>query len=449
MSTEDLFERAAKADPSAMPLAERLRPRRLEDVVGQDHLLGPDKILRRAIEADRVPSMILWGPPGTGKTTLARLLATAGGAEFVPFSAVLGGVKEIRAIVEAARRRLAERRQRTLLFVDEIHRFNKAQQDALLPHVEQGTVILVGATTENPSFEVNAALLSRCRVFTLKSLSDEALRAVVRRGLETVGLSAEVAAEDLLVAQADGDARRVLTALELAADVAGAAGAATLDARTVAEAASRALRHDRGGDAHYDVVSAFIKSLRGSDPDAAVYWMLRMLEAGEPPRFVLRRMIVFAAEDVGNADPKGLEVALNAARAFEWVGLPEGEIPMAMAATYLASAPKSNAAYLALGAAREDVRSQGTLPVPMHLRNAPTALLKEIGAGAGYRYPHDHPGGFVAETYLPDALADRRYYSPTDRGDEGVIATRLARYRAEVARARDENAPGKDEEEEA
>ncbi len=405
-------------------------------------MLGSGKALRRVIEADRVPSMILWGPPGTGKTTLAGIIAGRTGAELVPFSAVLGGVKEIRIIMEAARRRLWEHRRRTILFIDEIHRFNKAQQDALLPHVEKGTVVLIGATTENPSFEVNAALLSRCRVFTLRPLDPRDLAKVVSRGLDAVEMDANEEARSLLVAQADSDARRALTALELAADAARAAGRSSIDAQTVAEAASHVLRHDKGGDAHYDVVSAFIKSMRGSDPDASLYWMLRMLEAGEPPRFVLRRMIIFAAEDIGNADPRALTVAMDAARAFEWVGMPEGEIPMAMATTYLAGAPKSNASYKALGMAREDAKSHGTLPVPMHLRNAPTELMARMGAGANYHYPHDYPDGFVPADHMPEKLQNRRYYEPTSRGAEAEIGERLKRFRRKVAEARNNRAKG-------
>ena len=422
---DDLFSQAARRDGVGAPLAERMRPRCLDEVVGQPHLVGEGALLRRAIEAGRVPSMILWGPPGTGKTTIARLVADRAGAEFVPFSAVTGGVKEIRETVAAAARRLAEHRRRTLLFVDEIHRFNKGQQDALLPHVERGTVILVGATTENPSFEVNAALLSRARVFRLHPLSAEAIETLLRRAVRHLGVEASDEALCALARAADGDARIALSALELAA-----APGEPITLALVEEALqATVLRHDKTGDQHYDVVSAFIKSLRGSDPDAALYWMCRMLEAGESPRFILRRMLIFAAEDVGNADPQALQVAAAAAQAFEWVGLPEGAIPMAQACTYLATAPKSNASYVALGEAQRAVREGGALEVPLHLRNAPTALMKAFGHGEGYRYAHDYEGAQVAQRHLPEALEDRSFYHPSDRGYEAEIRRRLEGWR--------------------
>ncbi|RMG19805.1 MAG: replication-associated recombination protein A [Deltaproteobacteria bacterium] len=425
---EDLFTAAARRDPAHRPLPDRLRPSRLDEIVGQAHLVGPGALLRRAIEADRIPSMILWGPPGTGKTTLAQVIAATTRSEFVPFSAVLGGVKEIREIVAAARRRLAERRVRTLLFIDEIHRFNKSQQDALLPHVENGTVVLIGATTENPSFEVNAALLSRARVFRLHPLEPREIRTVVERGLGALEVEADEAAIEFLARAAGGDARIALSALELAA----APGGPVTLARMEEALQATALRHDKSGDQHYDVVSAFIKSMRGSDPDAALYWMCRMLEAGESPRFILRRMLIFAAEDVGNADPRALEVAAAAAQAFEWVGLPEGAIPMAQACTYLATAPKSNASYLALREAQAAVRAHGPLEVPLHLRNAPTGLMKAMGHGQGYRYAHDYEGGHVAQQHLPDALAEARFYRPKDLGYESKIAARMKRWKEET-----------------
>ncbi len=435
----DLFGAAARRDLRHAPLAERMRPRDLDEFVGQEKILGPDRLLRRAIEDDRLPSMLLWGPPGCGKTALASVIAQRTGAFFEPFSAVMGGVKELREIFAEAARQRDQQSRRTVLFVDEIHRLNKAQQDVLLPHVERGTVILIGATTENPSFEVNAALLSRCRVFVLEPLGDEHIgqlveRALVddKRGLGKRGLQLSDDARDMVIQAAHGDARRALNTLEAAVEYLDPE-ASTLDRQSIEEAAQhKTLLYDRAGDEHYNIISAFIKSLRGSDPDAAVYWMNRMLEAGEDPRFILRRMIIFASEDVGNADPQALQLATATLSAHEFVGLPESGLCLSQLACYLASAPKSNSALLAYARSRKDVRDQGALPVPKHLLNAPTALMRKLGYGEAYRYPHDFEGHFVVENYLPEKLQGRSYYEPSEQGAELAIRERLEKIRAHI-----------------
>ena len=433
----------APTTPARAPLAERMRPRTRDEVVGQRQLLGEGHLLRRAIERDQVPSMILWGPPGSGKTTLARVIAEATQSTFVPFSAVLGGVAEVRAIIAEAQERARRGEGRTLLFVDEIHRFNKAQQDAFLPHVESGTVTLIGATTENPSFALNSALLSRARVYVLQALPEEDLHQLLERaladeerGLGAIALGHEPEALRHLAQAAFGDARRALSALEVAAASAGAREDRTITLADAEEAiARRSLLYDKAGEQHYDLVSALIKSLRGSDPDAAIYYAVRMLEAGEDPRFVLRRLVIFAAEDIGLADPRALSIAMDCQQAFEFVGWPEGYLPISMAIAYLAAAPKSNSALTSWQAAKADVLAHGPLPVPMHIRNAPTGLMKNQGYGKGYRYPHDYPGHHVPEVYLPEALQGRTYYTPSDQGWERQIGERVRALRAAVAAA--------------
>ncbi|MGF1464750.1 MAG: replication-associated recombination protein A [Sandaracinaceae bacterium] len=435
----DLFDHANAQAPPTGPLSDRIRPRRLDEVVGQPHLLGEGRLLARAIRGDRIPSMVLWGPPGTGKTTLARVVAAETDAAFVPFSAVLGGVPELRQHIGQAAERRRLHGQPTILFVDEIHRFNKAQQDALLPHVERGTVILIGATTENPSFAVNAALLSRARVFRLEPLDPDALVTLLERalsdrerGLGALGVSVDEGVLSGIAEHARGDARRALDVLELAVADAAATPGQRLTLAVVQEAlADKTLLYDKAGEEHYNVTSAFIKSMRGNDPDAAVYWMMRMLEAGDDPRFVLRRMIIFASEDVGNADPSALGIAVAADAAFHRLGMPEGLMAMGQCCTYLASTVKSNAAYLAWTEARADVRGEGALPVPMHLRNAPTKPMKAWGYGEGYRYPHDEGGHAAGATYLPEALVGRRYYRPRDVGMERRLGERLRRLRGD------------------
>jgi putative ATPase len=435
----DLFSHSARRRKVGQPLAERMRPRELAEVVGQEHLLAPERLLGRVLaDGSELPSIILWGPPGTGKTTVARLVAGEVGARFEPLSAVSAGVRDIREVVGRAADRRDQFGELTLLFLDEIHRFSKSQQDALLPHVEAGTVTLVGATTENPSFEVNAALLSRCRVLRLEPLGEDSLRELAGRALRDRerglgGNELELGPDvlDALVQHAAGDARRLLNSLEVAAHVAHAAGERVVTLPIAEEALQqRTLLYDKAGDEHYGVVSAFIKSLRGSDPDAAAYWMVRMLEAGEDPLFVLRRMVIFASEDIGNADPQALSVATGALQAFQFVGMPEGVLPMTQAAVYLATAPKSNTALTTYAAARKAVRERGALPVPAKLRNAVTALQKQMGHGRDYKYPHDFDGHYVPEAYLPEAIEGSRFYEPADSGFEATIKARLEELRA-------------------
>jgi putative ATPase len=421
---EDLFSGAAEERlATRAPLAARLRPRTLDEIIGQQHLVGPGAPLRALIEADRLTSAILWGPPGTGKTTLASVVATATAKHFVPLSAVTAGVKDVREVVEGARRLLGEQGRGTILFLDEVHRFNRAQQDALLPSVEEGLLVLIGATTENPFFEVNAPLLSRSTLWRLEPLSLDELREVVARGLEAEGAAAEPDAVSALIGLADGDARAALMTLEVAIALTGDQPV-TL---AIVERARHSRLHHYGEDDHYDQVSAFIKSIRGSDPDAGLYWLARMLESGEDARFIARRLVILASEDVGEADPLALVVADAAARAVEFVGLPEAQLNLAQAVVHLACAPKSNRVTVALGRAKVDVAEGPRGDVPGHLRDAHYRSASSIGHGAGYVYPHDEPEGWADQQYRPAALHGHRYYEPSDRGHEVVVGERLRR----------------------
>ncbi|MFZ2950604.1 MAG: replication-associated recombination protein A [Desulfuromonadaceae bacterium] len=442
MNTPGLWEQDSGAytppeiSPHA-PLAERMRPRTVAEFSGQEHLVGEGRILRRMIETDSLASLILWGPPGCGKTTLAHIIASETKSHFIFFSAILSGVKEIRETFREAER-YAARGIRTILFIDEIHRFNKSQQDAFLPYIEKGVVTIIGATTENPSFEVIAPLLSRCRVLTLQQLEPGEVRGLLtealtdrERGLGNLALSATDDALDFLASQSGGDARIALNTLEVAAGLVSASPGSrengeAITLEIVQEALQRkALLYDKGGEEHYNVISAFIKSLRGSAPDAALYWLARMLEAGEDPIFILRRMMIMASEDIGNADPRALQVAVSALQAFQVIGMPEGRIILGQAVTYLATAPKSNASYVGINSALAEVRKSGALPVPLHIRNAPTKLMKEQGYGQGYQYAHDYEDGYSGQECLPESLAGRKFYEPAGHGYEKNILERM------------------------
>jgi len=454
----DIFDyHAQKAAESTRPLAERMRPRHIGEFVGQDDVVNAGSLIRHAIEEDRIFSMIFWGPPGCGKTTLARIIAGETQSYFVHFSAVLSGVKEIRAVIEEARNQQKIHRKRTILFVDEIHRFNKAQQDAFLHHVESGLITLIGATTENPSFEVIAPLLSRCRVITLDRLTEEDISAIIdialsdeQRGLGSLNIELAADARDYIVRIADGDARVALNSLEVAGslviskqkpDSSTTAGDITLKDLEIA-IQKKALVYDKGGEEHYNLISALHKSLRGSDPDAALYWLARMLAGGEDPFYIARRMVRFASEDIGNADPNALSITMNAMEAFKFLGHPEGELALAQAAVYLATAPKSNSIYSAFGKTRAAIKKTGSLPVPFHIRNAPTKLMKNIGYGKNYKYAHNYENAIVPQEYLPDELKGQFFYFPTNRGFEKIIKDRLDKWRQLIRKSKTKKDPG-------
>jgi len=436
----DLFEQSSQARLAhEAPLAARMRPRSFDEFVGQEHIVGEGRVLRKSIEADQLPSIILWGPPGSGKTTLAHIIASVTKSHFSPVSAVASGVADLRRIVDEARERRGLHQQRTILFIDEIHRFNKAQQDAILPYVEDGTITLIGATTENPSFEVISPLLSRCRVFTLNALTDEQVGVIVQqaledreRGLGGMNIELEDNARELLLVMSNGDARVALNALELAASTTPPSedGKRHIKLAAIEDALQhRALLYDRAGEEHYNIISALHKSLRDSDPDAALYWMGRMLEAGEDPLYIARRLVRFASEDVGMADPQALAVAVSAQQAVHFIGMPEGNLALAQAVVYLATAPKSNALYTAYSRVQKDIERTRNEPVPLHLRNPVTQLMKRVGYGKGYKYAHNFPGHFVEQQHLPDSLRSKRYYEPSDQGFEKEVEDRLTKWR--------------------
>ena len=448
----DLFEKQKEKRVEETPLADRMRPRNFEEFVGQKHILSEGSVLRKAIEKSELQSLIFWGPPGTGKTTLAFIIANYTGADFKAFSAVTSGIKEIKEIIAAATRQKNLYNKKTILFVDEIHRFNKAQQDAFLPHVEKGNIILIGATTENPSFEVISALLSRTIVYTLNPLTEQELKEILNRtlddkerGLGNFKINLEEKAKDFIVQMANGDARIVLSTLEFAVMTTSPdeKGIRNISLQIAQEAMQKkALVYDKAGEEHYNIISALHKSLRGSDPDAALYWLGRMLAGGEDPLYIARRLIRFATEDIGNADPQALQVAIAAKEAYHFLGTPEGELALAQATVYLATAPKSNAIYKAFGKVQKDIQETQALPVPLHIRNPVTGLMKELGYGKDYKYPHDFPYHFVDEEYLPDNLKERRYYLPTDFGFEKEIKKRMEWWRKkkeELRKGKDKN----------
>ncbi len=440
----DLFEKEKKGrNVRRTPLADRMRPQTLDEFVGQKHILEKGSVLRKAIEEDKIQSVIFWGPPGTGKTTLAQIIAKATGAHFISFSAVLSGIKEIKGVMAEATRMKEFYNRKTILFIDEVHRFNKAQQDAFLPHVEKGNIVLIGATTENPSFEVISALLSRTKVYTLNPLKEDELKIIIKRairekkrGLGNLNVELEEKALDYIAQMANGDARIALSTLEFAVLTTppDKKGIRKISLKIAEETMQKkALVYDKGGEEHYNIISALHKSLRGSDPDAALYWLGRMLAGGEDPLYIARRMVRFACEDVGNADPQALQVAIAAKEAYHFLGSPEGELALAQAAVYLATAPKSHAVYKAFSLVQEDIQRTQALPVPMHIRNAPTGLMKDLGYGKGYKYPHDFPDHFVDETYLPENLKGRKYYQPSDFGFEKEIKKRLEWWKRKAA----------------